>query len=423
MKKGFTLIELLVVVGIIAILAIVVLLVVNPAELLKQGRDATRVSDMGTLNKAISLYYQDGRDNPNMLFMGTSSVIYVSIPDPAATSTAGDQCQGLGLPTAPSGTVYQCAATSNYMKVDGTGWIPINFNSYSAGSVISQLPDDPTNTTSTGLYYTYATDGNAGFKVTAFLESQKDGPQMAKDSGTDSLLYEKGSNLALAAGRGLIAYWPLSEGSGAIAYDLSGAGDNATISSSSYWSATGCKTGGSCLSLPGVSNNHYAYTPASPLFDLNTSNFTVMLWVNPSTALNLLANGVINGGTTCSTGGIGGWMLSTSQLIWCTPSQIGISSYGMSTGYAGVATGTWNHVAFSFNLTGNILIYVNGVLKKTVSSGGLGYVNSATPISIGCQYGGYNCSMGLFNDVRIYNYELPAAQIQAIYNAEKNLPQ
>ena len=72
--------------------------------------------DMDTLNKAVSLYYSDAMNNPSTMFMGTSSVIYVSIPDPAATSTAGDQCQGLGLPAAPTGYTYQCATSSTYTK-------------------------------------------------------------------------------------------------------------------------------------------------------------------------------------------------------------------------------------------------------------------------------------------------------------------
>src|ERR1700730_7356723 len=90
MRKGFTLIELLVVIAIIAVLAIVVVLTINPVELLKQSRDSTRLSDLSTLNTGFGVFVTDtaGRGS-----LSQASTTYVSIPDPSATSTAGDQCQ------------------------------------------------------------------------------------------------------------------------------------------------------------------------------------------------------------------------------------------------------------------------------------------------------------------------------------------
>ncbi|MFA7201381.1 MAG: type II secretion system protein, partial [Candidatus Paceibacterota bacterium] len=43
--RSFTLIELLIVIGILAILTAAVVIVLNPTELLKQGRDSTRMTD------------------------------------------------------------------------------------------------------------------------------------------------------------------------------------------------------------------------------------------------------------------------------------------------------------------------------------------------------------------------------------------
>src|SRR3989344_2780973 len=59
-QKGFTLIELLVVVAIIAILALVVLLALNPVEMARRSRDSRRLSDLGTLRRAIDLTLADG---------------------------------------------------------------------------------------------------------------------------------------------------------------------------------------------------------------------------------------------------------------------------------------------------------------------------------------------------------------------------
>lgn len=53
---GFTLIELIVVMGIIAVLAAIVIIAVNPARQLAQARNSTRSSDVSTIHKAINQY-------------------------------------------------------------------------------------------------------------------------------------------------------------------------------------------------------------------------------------------------------------------------------------------------------------------------------------------------------------------------------
>jgi prepilin-type N-terminal cleavage/methylation domain-containing protein len=187
-KHGFTLVEVLMGVGIVAVLLAAVVYLLNPSQLLKQGADGNRVAAIGTLDKAIGLYYSSMMDNPSALFMGSSSVIYVSIPDPAATSSAGTNCAGVGFVSTAS-TTYHCAAPSNYIKTDGTGWIPINFNASSIGSGISALPVDPVNTTSSNEYYAYITNGAGGYELLA-------NPQSIKDA-SDTADFVKGSSLAL----------------------------------------------------------------------------------------------------------------------------------------------------------------------------------------------------------------------------------
>jgi prepilin-type N-terminal cleavage/methylation domain-containing protein len=166
-RKGFTLIELLVVIAIIAILAVVVVLTLNPIELLRQARDANRLSDMSTLVHAIGLYQEDLSAGS----LGSASTTYISVPDSSATSTAGDQCQGLGMTTSSAFT-WHCAASSTYRDVNGNGWLPINFTNMSTGAPLGSLPVDPTNQTSSGLYYSYATNGTT-FELSALPESQK----------------------------------------------------------------------------------------------------------------------------------------------------------------------------------------------------------------------------------------------------------
>lgn len=54
---GFTLIELLIVMAILGVLAVVILLVMNPAERQAQARDTGRISSVAQIGRAIQAYY------------------------------------------------------------------------------------------------------------------------------------------------------------------------------------------------------------------------------------------------------------------------------------------------------------------------------------------------------------------------------
>ena len=56
-KKGFTLIELLIVMAILGVLAVVVLVAINPAEQLARTRDTGRVSAVTQMGHAVQAYY------------------------------------------------------------------------------------------------------------------------------------------------------------------------------------------------------------------------------------------------------------------------------------------------------------------------------------------------------------------------------
>jgi prepilin-type N-terminal cleavage/methylation domain-containing protein len=60
-KKGFTLIELLLVIGIIAVLAVVVFVSLDPAKRFADARDARRQSDVETILSAIHQYIIDNK--------------------------------------------------------------------------------------------------------------------------------------------------------------------------------------------------------------------------------------------------------------------------------------------------------------------------------------------------------------------------
>ena len=60
-NKGFTLIEILVVIGIIAILAAIVIIAINPARQFAQARDSQRVSNVNSILNAIGQNVADNK--------------------------------------------------------------------------------------------------------------------------------------------------------------------------------------------------------------------------------------------------------------------------------------------------------------------------------------------------------------------------
>lgn len=189
-RNAFTLIELLVVIAIIAILSVVVILTLNPAELLKQSRDSDRLANMQTLNTAVGLAGVNG------VSLGTPNTIYVSVPDLSLSGNATSTCSSLGLPPLSSPWSYQCVSATNSRNTNGTGWIPIAFSTIPSGAPISSLALDAVNNTSTYLFFSYATDGSR-YELTSHEESQKYIPSQWTDGGQYSDLQENGTNQKL----------------------------------------------------------------------------------------------------------------------------------------------------------------------------------------------------------------------------------
>lgn len=177
--KGFTLIELLVVIAILATLAVAVTLILNPAELVRQGRDSTRLSDMSALQSAVSLYLADQAEAS---FNNT-------------TQCSADTCDGSGdLVTATT------LSSSTRRDVDSTGWIDINFTNISSGAPLSNLPVDPVNNTTNN--YVWASNDSEEYELNANMESTRyantgDDDVESTDGGDNDDAYEIGNDPSL----------------------------------------------------------------------------------------------------------------------------------------------------------------------------------------------------------------------------------
>ena len=417
--SAFTLIELLVVIGIIAILMVTVVITMNPGQLLAQSRDSNRLSDIASMDTSLRLASIDS------LSYGSTNTVYVSIPDNTATSTAGDQCQGLGLPSLPATYSYHCAASSTYRLTNGTGWIPVNMTQISQGTPLSQLPIDPVNTSSSRNYYTYTTNGQQ-FEVTMSPESQKyrtggGNDVISNDGGSLASVYEKGTKLGLEpldyGDASLVGYWTFDEGQGSTAYDYSG--NNATGS----WSGTATGTSGyyspgKIGQWAGAFDGTSTYVGASALTILgsNGANISISFWAYETGKPNSYAPMVEQGSAT------GGRVF---RAVWepvnramCFGNDVNTNNY-YCTPLSILNTGIWYHVVVLYG--GGYQIFINGVSQAMTQYTGTYGMWNTTQLNIG--YRPYSAAVspfqGLIDDVRVYNRALSATEIQAMYNGNK----
>ena len=209
-EGGFTLLELLIVISIIAILSVALVFILNPAETLKKSRDAQRISDLSTLKTALGLYLT----STTTPYLGSVTANTACKPN-ASGWTAATQKIFYSVPTGFSdatldgGATYPVASVvATPALIDGTGWIPVNFETLSSGSPISNLPIDPVNTTasasnvtSSDLVYRYACQANnSTFEVDAVLESTaytSTDNKLTSDGGNSTYYYETGTNLKI----------------------------------------------------------------------------------------------------------------------------------------------------------------------------------------------------------------------------------
>lgn len=402
-RKAFTLIELLVVIAIIAILAVVVVLTLNPAELLRQARDSNRLSDLATLNSAINIYATD-QSGSSGFSLGNASSVYLSVPD--ATST----CQNLGIPSSSGNFSFACAASTSSRNINGQGWIPVDLTKISSGSPLGSLPQDSVNQTSSGLYYTYSANSTQ-FEVTSLFESQKYKTQFG--SSAQALGYPEvnaqGSSLAVSQlynPNGLLGYWPLDEGTGTTARDVSGNGYNGTWTRPDPYDAPKV---GSYAGYFNISTPYYISVPNIGNASFQ-GGFTANAWVNMSSMSTV--NPIIDMRSSPQVG-----VISNGQLLFylSTNGVAQVNFYSPTT--STVPIGAWTMVSATYDGAYRKL-YLNGVLVASTSTTGIVTTGQAT-MYIGYRVGGSTFSVGDMDDVRVYNRALSAAEIQAIYNAEK----
>jgi len=166
-QKGFTLIEILVVIGMIAILATIVLIAINPARQFAQTRNSQRVSNVNTI---LNAYGQRVADNKG-LFQSSTDPVCLAAMD------------------IPSTAVSEATAAKICFTLAGCTGTTVNMRPCLVPTYMSELPVDPksgtacVDSTCTAGYdtaYTIWKDATTG-RVTVFAPTASTVSELNQD--------------------------------------------------------------------------------------------------------------------------------------------------------------------------------------------------------------------------------------------------
>ena len=214
--------------------------------------------------------------------------------------------------------------------------------------------------------------------------------------------------LQTVASATLIAYFPMTEGDGTSLIDISGNGNHATLSGTS-WS-------GSQLKFDGMSD--YALAAHSQSLNITTNSMTIMAlikWdIDPATGnqwatfVNMNTDNQYRLQHNKDNSAFEFAIRTTSGNKWVSSTTA-------------PERGQWYHLAGTYD--GSILnVYVNGQLENSVSHSGT-IVGSNKPLMIGNRPSGDRGFSGSIADVRIYDTALSDSDIALIAATATAIPE
>ena len=202
---------------------------------------------------------------------------------------------------------------------------------------------------------------------------------------------------------GLVAAYSFDEGSGTVAADASGTGNNGTVNGAT-WTAAG-KNGGA-LSFDGANDLVSRADNAT----LDVTRVTIEAWVNPS-ALSGWRSVVLKEGNDALAYALYAHDNGPRPAAYVNTGQ---AADRRTEGVTALPLNTWTHLAMTFD-GATLRLYVNGVLARSRAFTG-NIVNRPGQLAIGGNNVWGEWFAGLIDDVRIYNRALTVAEIQADMN-------
>ncbi|MEK7193305.1 MAG: LamG domain-containing protein [Patescibacteria group bacterium] len=257
---------------------------------------------------------------------------------------------------------------------------------------------DYINTASSGYYYAYVASGTHA--VVALLESEKYLKQVAiKDGGTDDGRAEFGNPAIWASASGIRGLWRLDGN----ANDSSGFANNGTVNGPLFilgklGSAASFSFGSQNITIP----------DASSLFHSSTTS--ILAWVKRGGIMPIYSDDN-----------------NSAPQIQAHLKFTGVSAVQFRTNNGGVSANqqfvaafpvnAWGHVAFTW-IGGKVNLHIDGsfIEQKDLISIPTDY---SWPHYIGSDAAGAASQNGILDELCVYNRDLSAPEIQAIYKATR----
>ena len=210
-------------------------------------------------------------------------------------------------------------------------------------------------------------------------------------------------------GRGTILYLPLNEAAGTVAEDQSKHEKHGVLKNGQSFDADSIPAVvGRGLRFDGT--NDYVEVPGG--FGKMNDGFTVSLWAYP-TAVKNWARFIDFGNGSASNNILLARMGTTNDLVFEVYN--GGSSGGRTTAAGAIELNKWQHYTVTVNKNGAAVLYKNGQAVATGTTGTALNVYRAINYIGRSNWTADAYYQGSMDEIRLYNYSLTSAEVQAVY--------
>ncbi|MFH1744580.1 MAG: LamG domain-containing protein [bacterium] len=394
-------------IGLVAILISLYIQYGKPffAELDKQKRDKTRTQNISLINSALEKI----QENDSNIFLGEPKTIYVSLP------TNNNDCDDLNFHSLPEGWKYSCKRKETFQKLDGNGWIPIDFTKISDNADLgSFLPIDPINTPNNEYYYIYIVDDN-DFALIAPMESNRYLKlSVKKDNGINQNKYEIGSPELLKRTLlidGLRARWDWNFGTQEYPDKTFPENNCNTLVDNIV---------GDALNFQVADN--YATVKDDPIIqNIFNGGGSISVWVYPKSSGGNSVGRIIKKFNEKA-----GWILYTYKDTAETVKLGFLQRFSNNSDWKtadGIPINSWSHIVVTYDdgdLRNNPIIYVNGKMvnvENIVISSGESASDAGIDLYIGNNPNRLYVFDGYIGEIRLYDRKLTETESDILYQS------